>query len=166
MICKPEPSALRYIDSGNRHPSQALGSWLQTELTPHVTELRWQSGFFSADGLRPFAGTLQRLATANLPVHVLIGSNDGDTLQADVAQLVGLVGLPRARAQIGIVSYAGAFYHPKTYHLKRDDGSQAAYVGSANLSLAGITSLHVEAGIILRRGRNHQAYRLSDMAWS
>src|SRR6185436_16305235 len=95
------------------------------------------------------ASSLRRLATANLPAHVLVGSNDGDTLQADIAQLFALMGLPRTGAQLGVVSYGGAFYHPKTYHLRRDDGSQAAYVGSANLSLAGVGSLHVEAGLIV-----------------
>jgi hypothetical protein len=56
----------------------------QAELTPTVAEFRLQSGFFSADGLPPFAQTLQRLASANMPIHVLIGSNNSDTLQADV----------------------------------------------------------------------------------
>jgi len=140
---------LRYIDSGTRNPADALGTWLQNELTPDVVELRWQSGYFGVDGLPPFIGTLQRLAAADLPVHVLIGSNEGDTLQSDVAQLVTLLGLPRPGAQLGIVSYSGAFYHPKTYHLRRDDGSQAAYVGSANLTLAGVSSLHIEAGVLL-----------------
>jgi hypothetical protein len=144
-----EDVALRYIDSGNRDPNQALGSWLQTALTPEVVELRWQSGFFSVDGLQPFAATLQRLAAADLPAHVLIGSNNGDTQQAHVAQLVSLMGLPRTHARLGVVSFSNAFYHPKTYHVRRDDDSQAAYVGSANLSLAGIGSLHVEAGVIV-----------------
>ena len=80
---------------------------------------------------------------------MLIGSNDGDTLQSDVAHLVSLIGLPRAHARLEIVNYAGASYQSEAYHLKRDDGSQAAYVGSANLSLAGIGCLHVEAGLII-----------------
>jgi hypothetical protein len=101
---------LKYIDSGSRNPADALGTWLQNELTPDVRELRWQSGFFSEDGLPPFVPTLQRLAAANLPVHALIGSNEGDTLQAHVARLVGFLGLPRTAAQLGVVSYAGAYY--------------------------------------------------------
>jgi hypothetical protein len=140
---------MRYIDSGSRSPNQALGSWLQTELNSNVIELRWQSGFFGVDGLPPFAATLQRLATADLPVHVVIGSNDGETQQAHVAQLLALIGLPRAHGRLGIVSYAGAYYHPKTYHVRRNDGSQSAYVGSANLGFAGVGALHVEAGLIV-----------------
>lgn len=140
---------VRYIDSGTRHPNQALGTWLQSELTNDVTELRWQTGFFSADGLAPFIGTMERLSSANQLVRVLIGSNNGDTLEADVSYLFGLMHLPRSNGKLGVVSFSGSFYHPKTYHLRRIDGSEAAYVGSANLSLSGVGSLHVEAGIVL-----------------
>ena len=155
---------MRYIDSGSRNPADALGTWLQDELTPDVRELRWQSGFFSEDGLPPFVPTLQRLAAANLPVHVLIGSNQGDTLQAHVARLAGFLGLPRTAAQFGIVSYGGAYYHPKTYHLRRGDGTQAAYVGSANLTFAGVSSLHVEAGVLLDTQQGDPAAVLNAIA--
>lgn len=140
---------MKYIDSGSRDPATAIATWLQAELAPNVVELRWQAGFFSLDGLHLFVPVLQRLASANLPVHALIGSNDGETLEPDVVQLATLMGVPRSHAHLGIVSYAGSYFHPKTYHLKRSDGSQAAYVGSANLTLPGIASLHVEAGIIV-----------------
>ncbi|WP_370157270.1 phospholipase D family protein [Bradyrhizobium ottawaense] len=118
-------------------------------LKADVVELRWQAGFFSADGLRPFVSCLTRLSATNSVVRALVGSNDGDTQQADVETLISLMGLPRSKASLGVVSYSGAFFHPKTYHIKRNDGSQAAYVGSANLSLAGIGALHVEAGLLV-----------------
>lgn len=140
---------MRYIDSGSRNSNSALGAWLRNELTPDIVELRVQSGFFSVDGLPPLVPTLQRLAAANGPVRILIGSNDGDTLQAHVATLVTLLGLPRSAASLGVVSYAGAYHHPKTFHLRRGDGSEAAYVGSANLTRSGVPSLHVEAGVVL-----------------
>lgn len=140
---------MRYIDSGNRTAEEALGSWFENQFTPEVSELRWQSGFFSVDGLSPLVDTLQRLASADLPVRALVGSNDGETLTSHVAHLVSILGLPRDGAKLGIVSYAGSFYHPKTYHLRRNDGTQAAYVGSANLTSAGIEALNVEAGLLL-----------------
>ena len=58
------------------------------------------------------------------------------------------MGVPRANASLGVVSFGNAYFHPKVYHARRHDGSQAAYVGSANLSAAGL-ALHVEAGISL-----------------
>jgi hypothetical protein len=89
------------------------------------------------------------MAAANLPVHALIGSNEGETLKDHVAQLVSYMGLPRTNGWLGIVSYAGAYFHPKCYHIRRSDGSQAAYVGSANLTLPGISAQHIEAGVIV-----------------
>jgi hypothetical protein len=44
---------------------------------------------------------------------------------------VKALGLPRQNACLGIVRYDQGFFHPKTYHLRRSDGSQCAYVGSA-----------------------------------
>lgn len=141
---------MRYIDTGSRKPSDSLGAWLQESLTPEVVGVRFQSGFFSADALGLLSPTLERLAGSNQIVRALIGSNDGGTLRDDVLKLVGLLGIPRTGASLGIVSYSGgAFFHPKTYHLLRSDGSQAAYVGSANFSAAGVASLHVEAGLLV-----------------
>jgi hypothetical protein len=60
-----------------------------------------------------------------------------------------MLGLPRPNARLGVVQYANALFHPKTYHLRRDDGSQCAYVGSANFTGEGVTSQHVEAGMLL-----------------
>src|SRR5262249_13940143 len=138
---------MRYIDSGFRDASQALGAWLQGVLMPDVVELRFQSGFFTADALGLLAPTLQRLGANNQIVNALIGSNDPGTLHVHVLQLIHLLGLPRSNANLGVVQYANAFFHPKTYHLRRGDGSQCAYVGSANFTSQGVSSLHVEAGI-------------------
>jgi hypothetical protein len=159
-----DTTIVKYIDSGGRSPASALGSWLQTELNSSVSELRVQSGFFSVDGLSPFVGVLDRLTAANQIVNILIGSNEAGTLQAHVAQLVALLGLPRSQAQLGVVSFAGAFFHPKTYHLRRTDGSQAAYVGSANLTLPGIGALHVEAGMLLDTREGDPARVLDDIS--
>lgn len=140
---------MRYIDSGSRDPQEALATWLQAELGPSVTELRWQSGYYSGDGLGPFMPTLQRLSNNNQIVHAVIGSNDGVTLEAHVADLVQVLRLPRQHAQLGVASYGAGLFHPKTYHFRRNDGSQAAYVGSANLTPAGIGGQNVEAGLII-----------------
>lgn len=140
---------MRYIDSGTRHADQAVASWLQKELGGSVAELRVQSGFFSRDALRPFLGRLQDLLTADGLIRIVIGSNDGCTIAEHLTELVEALGLPRERSQLGVVYLAGAYYHPKTFHLQRADGSQAAYVGSANFTLPGIAAKHVEAGVLL-----------------
>lgn len=138
---------MRYLDSGQRDPSQALGTWLEGVMTDDVIEVRWQSGFFAADSLGIVQSTLRGLATRDLPVHALIGSNDQSTVRRDVERLVEVLGIPRDQAQLGIVSYENGYYHPKAFHVRRRDGTQAAYVGSANLTGSGVASLHVEAGV-------------------
>jgi hypothetical protein len=148
---------LRYIDSGARDPAHALGTWLNTELTDEVEALRIQSGFFSENGLAPFLATFKRLAESDAPVRIVVGSNDGGTLAPHLSRLVKCLGMPRAHAELGVVYCGGGFFHSKTFHFRRTDGSQAAYVGSANLSWSGIGATHIEAGVLLdtRHGDNH-----------
>ncbi len=138
---------MRYIDSGTRDRSQALGAWLETVL-PDASEVRWQSGFFSAASLGVFGPSLRRLAHEQKTTKIVIGSNQSSTLRDEVLQLVDLLALPRPTADLGVVSYRNGDFHPKTYHLRRSDGSQCAYVGSANCTATGF-SLNVEAGLIL-----------------
>lgn len=155
---------MRYIDSGFRDPSQAMGTWLADTLSTDAAQVRWQSGFFGANGLGIVQEPLRQLAYENGIVRVLIGSNDQCTARQDVEALIQLLGLPRSNAELGIISYGQGYYHPKTVHIARRDGSQAAYVGSANLTESGISSLHVEAGITLdsRDGDNNEV--LNDIA--
>jgi len=70
-------------------------------------------------------------------------------LRDDVKRLAELIGLPRANAQLGVVQFENAFFHPKVCHLRRNDGSQCAYVGSANFTGQGVAALHIEAGLLL-----------------
>ncbi len=139
---------LRYIDSGGRDPGHAVATWLYAVLQPDVAEVRVQSGFYSREVLPPFIGPFTALAAPDALVRVVVGSNDGGTLASHLDELVAALHLPRANAHLGVVYFAGAFFHPKTYHFRRTDGSQAAYVGSANFTLSGIAK-HVEAGITL-----------------
>jgi hypothetical protein len=138
---------MRYLDSGQRDPGQALGTWLQNVMLQDVEEVRWQSGFFAADALGIVQPSLESMARNDRTVRALIGSNDQSTVRRDVERLVALLGIPRRRAQLGVVSYRDGYFHPKTFHVRRADGSQAAYVGSANITGSGVASLHVEAGV-------------------
>ncbi|MFZ0424241.1 MAG: hypothetical protein WAL80_15310 [Xanthobacteraceae bacterium] len=142
---------MRYIDTGSRDPAHALGHWLKSavELDSSVAEVRWQAGFFSSVPLAYFEAAMKRLAQANGVLRLLVGSNGGETQRADIETLLTFSGPPRSRRQIGIVKFNNAFFHPKTIHIVRTDGSEAAYVGSANLTSQGVNGLHVEGGILL-----------------
>lgn len=141
---------MRYIDSGRRDPDQALGSWLvEAAQDLGVLELRSQTGFFSVDGLGHIVPLISRLKDGDHIVRLLLGSNEGVTRRTDIEVLLDIAGWPRQGLDIAVVSFDNAYYHPKTVHLKRNDGSMFAYVGSANLTKSGVSALHVEAGMTL-----------------
>ena len=142
---------MRYIDSGSRDPQDALGTWLASELTAGVAPkaLRVQTGFFGAAVLGYFEGALKSLAQQDGHTRFLIGSNDGQTSRDAMADLLAVTGAPRAGMKLGVVSYQTGYFHPKVVHITRADGSSTAYVGSANLTGYGVTSLRVEAGLIV-----------------
>src|SRR5687767_11339540 len=126
---------MRYIDSNSRQAGDAVGSWLEEHvLNEDIASLRWQAGFFGGEILRYFGSAMARVRAVDGPMRVLIGSNNGVTRSRDVAQVLKLAGAPRAEQRVGVVSFTGGFYHPKTIHITRADGSEAAYVGSANLT--------------------------------
>jgi hypothetical protein len=155
---------LRYIDSGNRHPQDAVGRWLEDEALKAPAELRFQSGFFGADGLAVLLPALSGLRASDGITRAVIGSNNCETLAGDVNILAAELGLGRQNAHLGIIAYANGFFHPKTYHFRRSDGSQAAYVGSANLSGLGVSGQHIEAGIILDTASGDPPSILDDIA--
>ena len=156
---------MRYTDTGRRDPSDALGAWLeQVSRDESVTELRWQTGFFGAKGVGHLAPTLGRLREADGTTRLLIGSNDGVTRRGDVEALLKVAGSPRDNLQVGVVSFANAFFHPKVLHITRADGSMAAYVGSANLTASGVASLHIEAGVVLDTSDGDSEAALRDVA--
>ncbi|PZS28025.1 MAG: hypothetical protein DLM58_17800 [Pseudonocardiales bacterium] len=157
---------MRYLDSGSRDPQSALGAWVAEILRDpsKVAELRWQSGFFGSTGLGLFVPALRALAAGDRPVNVLVGSNDGQTTAFDLAILLEVLGAPRSNLNIGVVKFRNAYFHPKTFHIKRDDGSATAYSGSANLTQSGVSSLHVEAGIVLDTRNGDDPAVLDEMA--
>jgi hypothetical protein len=140
---------MRYIDTGSRERDESLASWFQTVLTDEVVELRWQTGFFYAEGAGLLVPTLERLKLSKGIVRAVIGANMNATLGEDVEWLLGAIGIPRQNADLAVVSFIRGLFHPKTYHTIRADGSAAAYVGSANLTSPAVSGRNVEAGLSL-----------------
>ncbi len=140
---------MRYIDSGQRDSTQALGSWMQDLDPSSVAELRFQTGFFGIEGVALLRPVLDHLLTENGVTRCLVGSNDSGTGGEDIRELTDLLGLPRSRASLAVCAFGSGFFHPKVVHLRLTDGHQAAYVGSANLTAPGVNGQHVEAGVLL-----------------
>lgn len=140
---------MRYIDTGSRDAADALGTWLRSVDPAEVDALRVQSGFYSRGGLDELRAVLGDLRRRGAAARIVIGANEQSTLAADVEALRAELGAPRGGADLAVVCFAEGFFHPKTLHLARGDGSQAAYVGSANLTRSGVYGQHIEAGLLL-----------------
>ena len=94
----------------------------------------------------------------------LVGSNDSGTGAKDVCALAEALGLPRPGAKLAVAAFANGFFHPKVVHIRRIDGSQAAYVGSANLTASGVLGRHIEAGVLLDSAYGDAAIELEKIA--
>lgn len=141
---------MRYMDTGSRNPNDAVGGWLEAVVGGgDISELRVQVGYVGPQPLGYLEPVLQDLAANNGKTTILIGSNNGETSREMVDGLIRLAGPPRLGLRLGVVSFADGLFHPKVYHVVRNDGSMAAYVGSANFTFAGVSGKNVEAGIAL-----------------
>ena len=155
---------MRYLDSGTRSQDQALAYWIDKEVAASASYLRFQTGYFSIRGLSYFDKIIKALVDTDRPISAVIGSNDRDTTKDDINSLIDFIGCPRASAQACIVSYSNGLFHPKVIHLTRTDGSQLAYVGSANLTVAGVAAQNIEAGLLLDTNEGDPAPILSEIA--
>jgi hypothetical protein len=140
---------MRYIDSSIRSSEETVAFWMQEAVQAGIRELRCQSGYFTLEGLSLLLPALKKCASDGSTVRLLIGSNQGVTVASHVAFIAGTLGIPRENVSIGIVSFDGSLFHPKAYHIVRTDGTQTAYVGSANLTGPAIEGSNIEAGVIL-----------------
>ncbi|MEP1760926.1 hypothetical protein [Ascidiaceihabitans sp.] len=55
---------MKYLDSGTRLKEQALGYWIDQEQPASMAQLRFQTGYFSINGLSAFNGIIQALGKA------------------------------------------------------------------------------------------------------
>jgi hypothetical protein len=140
---------LRYLDTTTRSATETVGYWLAKEVPAQQVHLRIKTGYFTLNGLGGLNASISHLVQNNLPISVAVGANEKATVKADVDALYALIGCPRPNAKLCAISCAGGLFHPKVIHLSRIDGSQLAYVGSANVTPAGFNGTNVEAGILL-----------------
>lgn len=140
---------MRYIDSMGRTAPTTLGHWLSNEVPAQQAHLRIKTGYFSFDGLGALQKCIGHLVQNDLPISVVLGANEKATIKADVDALYSLMACPRPNAKLCVVTCTGGLFHPKVLHLTRTDGSEFAYIGSANFTPSGINGANLEAGIML-----------------
>jgi hypothetical protein len=139
---------VRYLDTSIAEVEQTAAWWMQQVASEGPCEFRCQSGYFTLEGSGPLLSSLEDWAERGSLVRLLLGSNRAATLASHISYLACRLGLPRTHIALGIVSFEGSVFHPKVYHFVRQDGSEAAYVGSANFTGPGVSGLNVEAGLI------------------
>lgn len=157
---------MHYLDGSTRKPTDALGHWIDNEVAADISHLRIMSGYFSLSGLGAFLGIVNSLNTSGGQISAILGANDKATIKDDLTDYLDLVNSPRTGVRTAIASYSNGLFHPKVYHLTRMDGSEFAYVGSANLTDFGINSGNIEAGLILDTRQKDDGKVLSRIAAS
>ena len=138
-----------YLDSTRRSKKNALGHWLSQEVPVEQAHLRIKTGYFALNGLGGLKSCIGHLVLNDLPITIALGANEKATIKSDVDSLYSLIGCPRPNAKLCVISCIGGLFHPKVVHLTRTDGSALAYVGSANVTSAGLNGTNIEAGILL-----------------
>ena len=157
---------MRYLDSTARAATSSLGHWLSQEVPGEQAHLRIKSGYFTLNGLGALKSSIDQLVLNDSPISIVLGANEKATIQSDVDDLYTLMGCPRPKAKLCVVTCAGGLFHPKVVHLLRTDGSQLAYVGSANATSAGFNGTNIEAGLLLDSRNGDSAAILDEIAVS
>jgi hypothetical protein len=135
---------LQLLDSFRRDAAETGLAWLLREL-PGAERVRIGSGYFDAGVLdwleTPLADVLRRGGN----VHLVLGSNRGQTSKADLARLLPLVALAPTRCVITVVYLPDVLYHPKVYYVQSPT-RVAGLVGSPNLTVRGLAQ-NIEAAM-------------------
>ena len=155
---------MRYVDSSIFSEDQTLAHWMEEASASGVDEFRCQAGYFTLEGASVLLPALANCAKRNARIFLLLGSNGGATLASHIAYLAGKLDVPRENVSLGIVKFADCLFHPKVYVFSRSDGSKTCYVGSANMTVAGVSGKNVEAGIILDTAEGDDAEILDQIA--
>lgn len=136
----------KYIDSSIEQRSQYVRNWLETNLGDSTKAFRTQSAYFRYNAIEQFKGMLTAIARSNGIVRFVLGANDGDLYADDLTDTLQIV-QEGSNASLTVIRLVGAKFHPKCYHIVREDDTETAIVGSANLTAAGV-SRNIEACVI------------------
>lgn len=136
----------RYLDSTAGTPLVTLGAWLDATLKEDVEAYRMQMGYADKSSIEHLCARLT--ARPADVVRIAIGGNRASLTPEAALAAYNTIQTAVTEGRLAVVSYANALFHPKTIHVVRRDGSSAAYVGSANFTLAGL-GRNVESGLVL-----------------
>lgn len=140
---------MRYLDTGSRDPADTLYSWLAMAL-PDATYFGCQTGYFSYDGIFPLEGDFLSLLQRTGTLRLVVGANESGVRKVDLEDVLDLFGRApgNPHTSLTLVAADDILMHPKTYYVEKGDGTQHAFVGSANLTNPGL-SRNIEAALVI-----------------
>jgi HKD family nuclease len=151
---------MEYIDSTDNTKNQFLSNWLRSNLKQNIKAFGVQTGYFRFGSITPFVSNLNEISDKGNQLKFVLGANEGDLFYEDLLDLYNITSRNDV-SSITVVRFGGGCkFHPKCYHIIREDDSETAVVGSSNLTGKGI-SHNIEASVILdsSKGDNIQAIR-------
>ncbi len=137
----------QYLDTCSGEKDQCLGVWLERNVTAEIKSFKAQFGYFNYGAISQFCEILTNAANNGNPVHLVLGSNNGCLTSSHLRWTLEIIENTQNSSLI-VVSFINAKFHSKTVHITRKDDTEVTYVGSANLTVAGL-GRNVEAGIVL-----------------
>jgi HKD family nuclease len=138
---------VRYLDGVTADDSDTVRAWL-VPLLDEAVEVGLRTGFLTERGAELLVPGLKSVLDRGGRLHIVAG---GHPDQSEPAALVVLAGIAAAYPGLMSLHLAGsepAWQNAKTYYVRSGDDTRTAYVGSANLTRAGLES-NYEAGVIL-----------------
>ncbi len=153
---------LRYRDSGTGGNEVCPGAWFDDHVIGGIRAFRGQFGFFRYGAISKYETILKKLAEAGSPVNLVLGSNVTDPLTIDDVESVLKITTAGEASHLTVIALHGALFHPKVAHIVQADDSEAAIIGSANLTVAAFGA-NVEAWIEVASGTPESDRALRDI---
>ena len=130
--------------------SGALAGWFLPRLES-AAAVGIRTGWLSAAGIEAILPALVRVLKSDGTVMIVANAPEDMTDAAAYRTLADLVA--RFPDRMAVVLAAEVFQHGKVYYIRDRNGGEAAYVGSANLTGAGLEHNH-ETGVAFSNGES------------
>lgn len=140
---------MKYLDSANRNPADTLYAWLE-DVLPDAIYFGCQTGYFSYDAIFPLEPRFEDLLNRSGEFRLVVGANEASLKSADLEDVLDLFDRFPANQSHSLVVVAAddVLMHPKTFYVKKADGTEHVLIGSANFTHSGLVR-NIEACIAL-----------------
>lgn len=117
-----------------------------------------QTGYFSYDGIFPLESRFEELLNRTGEFRLVVGANEASLKSADLEDVLDLFDRFPANQSRSLVVVAAddVLMHPKTFYVKKANGTEHALIGSANFTHSGLVR-NIEACIALDSNNDSQA---------